>query len=53
MVAKMIPAQIPQIELHILCSTILEGVKRFYEEPENIAGFEQWLKEQEGGEADG
>lgn len=37
-------SQIPKVELNILCSTILESVQRFYEDPENRRRFEAWRK---------
>lgn len=30
------------IEKRILCARICEGVKRFYENPENVRQFEEW-----------
>jgi len=47
------PTTIPAMELRILCATVLDAVKRFYEDPVNAAGFERWLAERKGGETDG
>ena len=44
---------IPKVEVRVLCATFLEAVLRFYENPENVAGFERWLIERKGGNADG
>ena len=41
---------IPKIEVSVLCAAFLDAVMKFYENDENMAGFEKWLKEQEGGE---
>lgn len=30
------------IELRILCARIYAGIKRFYEDPENVREFEEW-----------
>lgn len=32
----------PKVELRLLCATVLEAVKRFYDDPENIKNFEAW-----------
>ena len=50
---KINPALIPKIEARVLCATFLEAVLRFYEDPENAAGFQSWLTEREGGNVDG
>ena len=47
------PSLIPKMELRILCAAVLEAVLRFYEQPENTAGFERWLNERKGGATDG
>lgn len=44
---KVDPALIPKLEVHMLCASVLEAVMRFYECPENVKGYEEWLKEQE------
>ena len=35
---------IPKIEVKLLCSTFLEAVRAFYEDPQNLADFEAWQK---------
>lgn len=35
-------SEIPQIELKLLGRTFLDAVKKFYEDPENVKGFEEW-----------
>lgn len=35
---------IPKIEVNLLCSTFLEAVQAFYEDPQNAAEFEAWRK---------
>lgn len=35
-------SEIPQIELKLLGRTFLDAVKKFYENPENVRGFEEW-----------
>ena len=49
---KIKPSLIPKVEVRVLSATFLEAVLRFYEEPENTAGFGRWLTEREGGIAD-
>lgn len=36
------PKEIPDMEMKLLCATILDAVIRFYKEPENMAAFEEW-----------
>ena len=36
------PKEIPNMEMKLLCATILDAVIRFYEEHENMAAFEKW-----------
>ena len=38
-----------KIEVSVLCAAFLEAMLKFYEDKENMAGFEAWLKEWEGG----
>lgn len=47
---KIDTAAMPKIEVRLLCSTFLEQVKAFYEDPKNQAAFEAWKQEQEEGE---
>jgi hypothetical protein len=47
------PLSIPKIETQVLCADFLEAVLRFYENPENTAGFEKWLDERKGENANG
>jgi len=50
---RVIPSSIPKIEVRVLCAAFLEAVLRFYEDPENVAGFETWLNERKGGNVNG
>ena len=36
------PKKIPDMEMRLLCATILDAVIRFYKEPENVTAFEKW-----------
>ena len=36
------PKENPNMEMKLLCATILDAVIRFYEEPENMAAFQKW-----------
>lgn len=47
---KIDTAAMPKIEIRLLCSTFLEQIKAFYEDPENAAAFEAWKKQREHGE---
>ena len=38
---------IPAVDVRNIASTVLESVKRFYENPKNVALFEAWKKQQE------
>ena len=39
------PKEIPNMEMKLLCATILDAVIRFYEEPKNMAAFQKWHAE--------
>lgn len=39
---KILPETIPKVEATLLCSTFLEAVQAFYEDPAHIAAFEKW-----------
>lgn len=41
---KINTAAMPKVEVKLLCSTFLEQVKAFYEDPQNVAAFEAWRK---------
>ena len=41
---KIDTAAMPKIEVRLLCSTLLEQIKAFYEVPENQAAFEAWQR---------
>jgi len=34
--------------MEILASTLIEGMKRFYDDPENEAAFQAWIKTRNG-----
>lgn len=36
--------EIPPIENRLLAKSVLDYVKRFYEDPENVKGFKEWQK---------
>ena len=38
-------SQIPTAETRLLSQTFFTAVKKFYENPQNLAGFEDWKKE--------
>ncbi len=43
------PDPIPDgIEKRLLCSTFLESIKTFYEDPANMRGFEAWQQKRKG-----
>ena len=44
---KIDTAAMPQIEVKVLCSTILEAVEAFYKDPKNLAASEAWQKAQQ------
>lgn len=47
--AKVIECQqIPKIQLDILSRTLLAAMERFYSDPDNLRGFEKWLRSEEG-----
>ena len=37
-------AQIPRIEVKILCHTLVSAAERFYDDPENRRRFEEWQR---------
>lgn len=37
--------KVPTAEMRVLCETLLEAVKRFYDDPENRRQYEEWLAE--------
>ena len=37
-------AQIPRIEVKILCHTLVSSAERFYDDPENRRRFEEWQR---------
>lgn len=40
-------SQIPPAETRLLSQTFFTAVKKFYENPQNLAGFEDWKKRKE------
>lgn len=40
-------SKIPAADMRLLSSTVLDAVKRFYDNPENRRRFEAWKKERE------
>lgn len=43
--------KVPAAEMRVLCETLLEAAKRFYENPENRRKYEEWLAEKKRMEA--
>lgn len=39
---------ISQIQLDILCCTLLSAIERFYSNPDNVTRFEEWKQSAEG-----
>lgn len=52
---KIIPSEIPKLELKLFCLALAEAAERFYSIPENEAGFQAWLasRTEKGGQANG
>lgn len=46
-VIRINPALIPETEAKLLAITFMEGVRRFYSEPENVAQFKKWQKQRQ------
>ncbi len=44
---KICPTSIPAVESRVLCATVLDSVKTFYQNPENQRQFEKWKREKE------
>ena len=40
-------SEIPEADRRALCDTVLNSVKRFYENPVNLREFEKWLSQKE------
>ena len=38
--------QVPEHELNYLCSSLLEAVQKYFEDPDNRRDYERWRKEQ-------
>lgn len=38
---------IPESDVRLLCQTILEAVKKYYADPQNLKHYEEWKKERE------
>lgn len=45
MVAQIDVSQIQSADIQQLSSTFLTAVKRFYNDPQNLKGFEDWKKQ--------
>lgn len=43
--------KIPKFQMDMLCRTLLESVRRFYEDPENVRKYEEWKKNRENGDS--
>lgn len=44
---KICPSLIPAVELRVLCDTILDSAKRYFENPDNQRQFEEWKRKKE------
>ena len=44
---KIDPSKIPAADLRVLCATVIDGVRRFYADPENQRQYYEWLKDRE------
>ena len=47
---NMLLENIPQIELRLLCHTLLKAIERFYSDPANVVLFQEWKQSKEGKE---
>lgn len=43
--------KVPPAEMRVLCETLLEAAKRFYDDPENRRKYEEWQAERKKQEA--
>lgn len=41
------PALIPEADVKLLAMTFLEGVRKFYSDPKNVAKFKEWQKQRQ------
>lgn len=39
-------SQVPPADMKNLCRALVADMKRFYEDPKNLEGFERWQREQ-------
>ena len=39
--------KIPEIEFRLLARAIIEDAKRYFQDPENMRKYQEWLKSQE------
>lgn len=44
---KIIPSEIPKLELKLFCLALVEATERFYKDERNEADFQKWLKQRE------
>lgn len=40
-------SQIPSVDVQNLSRTFLSAVKKFYADPRNVAGFEEWKRQRD------
>ena len=45
------PNKIPEVEFRLLARAIIEDAKRYFEDPENMRAYQEWLKSREKKEA--
>ena len=46
---KIIPSEIPKLELKLFCLALAEAAERYFSVPEHEAAFHAWLAERKGG----
>ncbi len=44
-------SKVPDIEMKLLCKSLLEAAERYFEVPENEQTFEIWLAERSGNQS--
>ena len=48
---KINPAEIPAVEVRLLCRTLAASMKQFYSDPQNLSRFKSWQRAQAEREA--
>ncbi|MEG1562852.1 MAG: hypothetical protein RR365_03875 [Bacteroides sp.] len=47
MAVKIVPAEVPKLEMKLFCLSLSEAAERFFSTPENEQKFHTWLKNRE------